>query len=180
MLAAAPAPDNIRAMRPFVIVLNCLLIPAAVAAAGALAVGDRLPAIAFTDQHDIEAAVGTDTRVVLFARDMEGAEIVEKALAEDGAGLLAEARAVFVSDIHRMPRIITRLFALPAMRRRPYRMLLDRDGTRTADFPAQKEKVSLMRLENLVIRSIEYVETPEQLRAALTAAAKQQPSGEGE
>lgn len=132
-----------------------------------LAPGNRMPAISLADQHDVQASIGAETRIVLFARDMDGADIVEEALAEHGAAVLAGAGAVFVSDIHRMPGIITRLFALPAMRKRPYRMLLDRDGTATADLPSREDQVSLIRLDQLEIESVDYFDSAGALRAAL-------------
>jgi hypothetical protein len=150
--------------------LISLVLVVSAAAAEPLAMGMRMPVFTLDDQHEVQATIGKDTRIVVFARDMDAAEIAEEAFSENGARLLADAGAVFVSDIHRMPRIITRLFALPSMRKRPYRMLLDREGVTTADFPAQEEKVSLIRLDGLEIKGIEYIDSAAQLRAALLAA----------
>lgn len=157
-------------MRNVITVFISVLLSIAAAAAEPVGPGMRMPALTLNDQHDVPASIGPDTRLVVFARDMDAADIVEEALADAGANLLADAGAVFVSDIHRMPGIITRLFALPAMRKRPYRMLLDREGTVTADFPSQEEKVSLIHLDGLEIKNVEYVESAVALRAALLAA----------
>jgi hypothetical protein len=129
-----------------------------------------LPVITLTDQHDVEASIGPETRIIVFARDMEAADIVEEALAENGAAMLSAAGAVFVSDIHRMPGLITRLFALPAMRKRAYRMLLDREGTATASLPSQEEKVTVLRLEDLKIKSVDYIDSAAALRSILLPA----------
>jgi hypothetical protein len=137
------------------------------AAAATLGPGMTLPALTLTDQHDAAATIGPDVRLVLYTRDMDGADIVEEALAENGAALLEGAHAVTVSDISRMPGVITRLFALPAMRKRPYRMILDRDGAPTADFPWEEDKVTALFLEQMKIQRVEYVDTPAALRALL-------------
>jgi hypothetical protein len=147
------------------------LVVVGAAAAEPLGPGMPLPSLNLADQHDVPVAVDVNTRLVIFARDMDAAEIVEEALATDGAALLAGAGAVFVSDIHRMPSLITRMFALPSMRKRPYRMALDREGTATADLPAREERVSLIRVDQLKIEKIDFVGDAAQLRAALQAAA---------
>ena len=80
-----------------------------------------------------------------------------------------------MSDISGMPGMIRRFVALPAMRKRPYRMVLDRDGQATAEFPAEEGKVTLLRLDALKIEAVEYVDSAQALRAALEAAAPKEP-----
>jgi hypothetical protein len=155
----------------FLIVAACLLA-LRVAAAAPLAPGMALPALTLADQHDRQATLGPEIRVVVFGRDMKSAEIVEEALADGGDALLASADAVFLSDISGMPGMIRRFIALPAMRKRPYRMVLDRDGKATADFPVQEGKVTLLRLDALKIEAVEYMDSAQALRAALEAARR--------
>jgi hypothetical protein len=170
-LADTRSPGTILAMRNSILAISSLLLSLSIATAEPLGPGMQMPAITLADQHDVQATIGPETRVVIFARDMDAADIVEEALADGGAKVLADAGAVFISDIHRMPGIITRLFALPAMRKRPYRMLLDREADVTESFPSQEEKVSLIRLDELEIEGIEYFDSAAALRAALLAAA---------
>ena len=75
-----------------------------------------------------------------------------------------------MADISRMPSLVAKLFALPAMRKRPYRMLLDRDGTATADFPARAGEVTLLRLHDGTIERVDYAASAAALRAALAPA----------
>jgi hypothetical protein len=140
----------------------------------ALAPGMTLPPLTLTDQHDVAVTVGPETRVIVFTRDMDAGDIVKDALAEH-AELLGAAQAVYVSDISRMPSLIAKLFALPAMRKRPYRMLLDRDGKATADFPSSEGQVTVMRLTDLRVESVERVGSAAALRAALAAVATPAP-----
>ena len=148
-----------------------LLVVALGAAAWAttLAPGMALPPLTLTDQHDVAATVGAETRVLLFTRDMDAGDVAKEALAEHAA-LLEAAHAVYVADISRMPSLVAKLFALPAMRKRPYRMLLDRDGTATADFPARAGEVTLLRLHDGTIERVDYAASAEAVRAALAPA----------
>jgi len=144
-----------------------LMLLASGAHAETLAPGMRLPEIRLADQHDVEDSVGAEVRAILFTRDMDAGNIVKEALADKGGEMLAAADAVYVSDISGMPRIVAKLFALPSMRKRPYRMLLDRDGKTTKDFPSEEGKVTLIRIGAGEIQGVEYLESADRVRAVL-------------
>ena len=96
--------------------------------AQALESGDTLAPWTLLDQYDQPYSLDTDTRILLVARDMDGAKLVKAALAEQPKGYLQARHAVFLADIQRMPAIIGKLFAIPAMRDYNYRVVLDREG----------------------------------------------------
>jgi hypothetical protein len=155
----------------FTVLALAVTILSTIAGAAPLGAGMRMPALALTDQHDTPGSVGPETRCVLFSRDMSAAKIVNEALETDPAALSA-AQAVVVSDISGMPSLITKLFALPKMRKRPYPILLDRDGKATADFPFEKGKVTLFHLHALTIESVQYVDSADALRVLLHRGAE--------
>ncbi len=106
-----------------------------------------MPPLALEDQHGRAGGVGDGVRVVVVSRDMEAGDVVKKALAGRDQAFLDANGAVYVANISGMPALITRLFALPRMRERPYRMLLDRDGNATKDIPAVAGRPTVLRLE---------------------------------
>jgi hypothetical protein len=152
-----------------VAVFLTVLCAGALSAATPLAAGMRLPAITLADQHDVEGSVRSDTRCVLFSRDMSAAKIVQEALGNDPS---APAATMIVSDISGMPTLITKLFALPALRQRPYRILLDREGKATEDIPSVDGKVTVLYLRDFTIERLEFVDSAEALRTALHQAAE--------
>lgn len=164
-------------MRTAIVVPMAVLCLAARNMATPLGAGMRMPAIALADQHGVEDSVSSATRCVLFSRDMKAAKIVQETLINDQTALSQAAGAIIVSDISGMPSLITKLFALPALRKRPYRILLDREGKVTADFPSMNGKVTVFHLDSFTIERIEYIESAETLRAVLrqTAATPSQP-----
>ncbi|HVO23493.1 MAG TPA: FAD/FMN-containing dehydrogenase [Candidatus Margulisiibacteriota bacterium] len=153
-------------------VLLALSCAAALSTAAPLAVGMRMPSITLADQHGVAGSVRPDTRCIVFSRDMDAAKIVKEALADDAAALIPGAAAVIVSDISGMPSLVTKLFALPALRKRPYSILLDRDGKATADIPAVSGKVTVLYLRGLTVERIEYVDSADTLRATLHQLAQ--------
>lgn len=148
-----------------------LLVALPAAASAPWAVGDRIEPFALEDQHGVTRRVDEATEVLLVSRDMDGGHVLEQAL--DGApeGFLEERRAAYVADVSRMPGLVTRLFAIPSLRRRPYPMLLDRDGTTTARLPTAAGRGTLVFLDGLRITRVLHAATPEELARALGVPA---------
>jgi len=131
--------------------------------------GDQLDPIALEDQHGNDITINDQTRLVLFTSDMDGGKVVRKVLDDrkDAAELLAGGNAKYVSDISKMPSLVRRMMALPAMRKRPYPIMLDSEGPTTANLPRQKDAVTLISLDALKVTSVEYTTNPDRLGEVL-------------
>ena len=152
-------------------VLNCLflfIIPASEVAGGELlSIGTRMPAFTLKDQHGKEREVNEQVRLLLFCREKKGNDIVGDALKGTDAVYLSQHQTVFVADTSGMPRLIARFAALPALRKKPYLVLLDPGPSITKDFPSEKDKVTLLFLNNLIIYAIEFVDDPADVRKGI-------------
>jgi len=139
----------------------------------AYVVGDRMEPFSLEDQHGAEHRVDGSVRIIVFSRDMEGGDLIRQALAETQPDLLDRQHAVYVADISGMPRLIAKMFALPKMRKRPYPMLLDRDGVVTARLPDVDERATLLFCKDLriirVLHLADLVEVQKQLGIAPAA-----------
>lgn len=138
--------------------------------AHALEPGDRLAPWTLLDQHERPYTLTPDTRVLLVARDMQGAKLVKAALAEQPAGYLEARGAVFVADTERMPAVISTLFAIPAMRGYAYRVMLDRQGRVAERYAVPDASVRLMRLDHGTLVAQETYVDAEALKQALDAS----------
>lgn len=121
-----------------------LLVTSGVAAAATLAAGSALPAITLTDQHDRKTTLGPDVRIVVLTRDMAAGDTVKEGFAGMDQAALELRGAVYVADISGMPSMIASMFAVPKMRERSYRILLDRDGAATRDFPYEEGRPTVL------------------------------------
>ena len=139
------------------------------AAAEPLAAGDRLTSFSLQDQHGVAHTVDGSTRLILFSRDMDGGKLLKEALSEAPEGFLEDRATVYLADISGMPKLVARLFALPSMRKRPYPVLLDRDGSTTEQLPDLEGHATLIFCQELEITRVEHVETPDAVRQALAA-----------
>jgi hypothetical protein len=144
-----------------------LVLAATLAAAEPYAVGGTLRPFSLEDQHGDQAAVGERTRVLVFSRDMDAGDIVKGALADAEQRYLDEHGAVYVADISGMPALVSRMIAVPRMRERKYRVLLDRDGAVGRDLPYVGKRPTVVALDQLRIVAIEHPATAAELRETL-------------
>ncbi|MBA1200970.1 FAD/FMN-containing dehydrogenase [Pseudomonas capeferrum] len=139
--------------------------------AQALDSGEPLAPWTLLDQYDQPYSLDRETRILLVARDMDGAKLVKAALADRPKGYLEARDAVFVADIQRMPSLISKLFAIPAMRDYNYRVLLDREGRVSSRYPAQEGKVLWLQLDHGKRVAQQTYESATGLKTALERAA---------
>jgi len=153
--------------------LALLLLALSAGAEGAdpYAVGDEMEPFTLEDQHGEPHTVAANVALILFGRDMDGGDILKQALADAPEGLLAERKAAYVADISRMPKLVARMFALPAMRRRPYAVLLDRDGATTARLPSEEGKATLIFRDAAKITRLLHLDDPAAVRSAVEGGA---------
>jgi len=151
------------------------------AAAGPVeyATGSRIEPFTIRDQHDVEHQIDESLQLIVFARDMDAGDIAKEALADADAAALASRHAVYIADISAMPALVARLFALPKMRKRPYPVLLDRDGELTAAFPEREGELTVMRLRELEVVDVEHLDNASAVREALSLDALADPAAAG-
>ncbi|WP_312937011.1 FAD/FMN-containing dehydrogenase [Pseudomonas sp.] len=140
--------------------------------AHAVDTGEHIAPWTLHDQHDQTYTLGNDTRILLVAHDMDGGKLVKAALAEQSKGYLEARDVVFVADIQRMPALISKLFAVPAMRDYSYRVMLDRDGQVAGRYPAAEGQVLWLQLEQGMVQSQQTFASAQALKAALEKASR--------
>jgi len=139
--------------------------------AQALETGERLAPWTLSDQFEQAYTLDDDLRILLVARSMDGAKLLDAALEGQAKGYLEARQALFVADISRMPGLIGKLFAIPAMRDYSYRVLLDREAQVVPQYAAPEQGVLWLQLERGVLRERRVFSDAAALRAALEQVA---------
>ncbi|QXZ15364.1 FAD/FMN-containing dehydrogenase [Pseudomonas sp. AO-1] len=138
--------------------------------AQALEIGERLAPWTLLDQYDQPFTLDNRTTTLLVARDMDGAKLIKQALKDQPKGYLEARHAVFVADIQRMPALIAKMFAVPAMRDYSYRVMLDREGRVASRYPGAEGSVLWLQLKDgRLLEQREYTDAA-QLHEALEKA----------
>jgi len=131
-------------------------------------VGAQIPDFTLKDQHGKMYKLDQTVRLILFAgRERRGGELVAKALENASGDCLAKYNIIYIVDTSGIPRMVNKLFALPKLRKRPYRVLLDPGPSVTKDFPSEKEKATLLYMNDRTIKEIAFVASPEEIKKAV-------------
>jgi hypothetical protein len=136
-----------------------------------LSVDSQLPRLELPDQNGAPHVLDPSLRAIVFSRDMGAGQVVKDAIEKAGPTLFERSRTVYVVDLAGMSAFVRRWFALPGLRRKPYRILIDEDGTRTADFPAVEGRPTVLVLEDLRVSRVEQPASAEALLAILEPGA---------
>lgn len=153
--------------------LCAMLLLALLPMLGWAASGEGAPAgWTLLDQYDKPYTQDDNLKVLLVARDMAGGKLVKAALEGLPQDYLPQRHAVFVADISKMPGMIAKLFAVPAMRDYNYRVLLDRESRVASHYEVAADGVLWVTLEHgKPVSSQSYSAAPA-LRQALERAGQ--------
>lgn len=122
-------------------------------------VGDTLPQIKLQDQFEQEFTVdGKDTLLIMaFEKDLS--VVVNEYLKQQPKSFLEDHHAKYISDISTMPSMITKLFAMPKMKKYPFSVMLINDDF-GKQFNIAEGKITIYKLKNHKIEEILFL-TPE-------------------
>lgn len=148
------------------LLLTLLALPMVLVAEG-FEVGQTLPELTLKDQHDVAQTITPATRLLIFSAERNASSLVESVLDGQTAATLDAAGVRYVADISAMPGMVTKLIALPKMRKRPYPMLLGREPAETAMLPREPGKVTLIEAADGTITGVRYLADAPALKAAL-------------
>jgi hypothetical protein len=135
-------------------------------------VGKPFPAYTLADQFGNTHSLSPATRFVVVASEKGVSERLNEWLKPKEQGFLAAHKTEYVSDIEPMPGIITKMFALPKMKKYPFTLLLatEKDFART--YPNQKGKIAVFVLDdNQVLADLKFLDTPAEVEVVITGAA---------
>jgi hypothetical protein len=82
-------------------------------------------------------------------------------------GYLKKYNAVFIADISQMPGLVTKLFALPKMRKYIHTVLLIQDEQQGLRFPSKEEKITVMKFRDNLLTEVKFITTTAELKAAI-------------
>lgn len=125
--------------------------------------GDDLPVISLENQHGEIIQVAEDSEILLFFIEKAPSDIVHEFLMEQGEDFLTQHKAYVLADISAMPTMITRMFALPKMRERPYSMLLAYNSADLVFLPRQMDKITVMKLNAGKVTTVHYIDSATEL-----------------
>lgn len=130
-------------------------------------VGQALPTLAIQDQHEQSWQMTNTTRLLILATNRSASGVVQNLLNTQDKHFLSSRHALYAADLSRMPGLITRSFALPALRELAYPVGIVMNGQLLKDWPRHDKAVTLLWLNKGTLERIEFAQDDTQLRHAL-------------
>lgn len=144
-----------------------LLIIAVSVWAAPYKVGQSVMPLDLNDQFGKRITLKVMPKTLIMAFEKGTGATVNEYLTVQEKGYLAKNKAAFVADISQMPKFITESFALPKMRKYTHTVLLIQDEEQGLNFPAQEEKITVMKFRGNFLTKIEYISTAAELKKAI-------------
>ena len=138
------------------LLITCLLFISTLSAE--LKVGETFPTLTLVDQFNEKTKIktkGSSTLLLSFEKDVS-AEVKTYLDAKEKDFLITN-NVMYISDISSMPSFVTRMFALPKMKKFTFKVSLIYDEKEALSIDRKKGKVSVFTLKNNRIQAIKFV-----------------------
>ena len=152
-------------MRSLISFLLCLSVSSALFAQN-LPPDFTLAELGLKDQHEQVLPNPGDVEWLLVSVEKSAHKLVHEPLNQRGAEWLKSRQLVVLSDISGMPSLITKLFALPKMRKYKYPLYLDRGGELVSSWPKREGQLMLLHLKQGHPVSVQWIQSFDQLQQA--------------
>ncbi|TLP39183.1 hypothetical protein [Arcobacter arenosus] len=119
-------------------------------------IGDKIETFSILNQHDKKVTIDDSIEKIIVSFEKDTGANINEYLSKKYPLFLKNNKAVFIANISGMPSIITKLFALPKMRKYDHEILLiyDEDDKR---FISKEGKSTLYTLKDGIIKSIDFI-----------------------
>lgn len=107
------------------------------------------------------------TKLVIVAFEKDTGALVNEYLDTQSPFYLLKKNSIFIADIHKMPTIITTMFALPKLQKYKHLIYLHYGELLENTVPNKEAKVTLLYIEDEKIKEISYISTKEELKKAI-------------
>lgn len=126
-------------------------------------IGQTINTIILNDQFGTTHNIDKMPRTIIMTFEKESSDVLNEYLSKLPEGYLEKNNAVFVADISGMPAFVSKSFALPKMREYKYKVLLITDENEGAMYPYQEGQITIIKIENNRIKSINFTDKLSQL-----------------
>ena len=127
---------------------------------------NSLDRFSYESPHGKKLKIPHTIKTVVVSYEKDTGRLVNNYLNNKYPPYLAKMNAIFIADIHEMPSIITKLFALPKMRKYKHTIYLNNKENFSKFLPPKDEKITIIKFENQKVKSIKYISTVKELKEA--------------
>lgn len=131
----------------------------------AAGIGQTLSPLQLKDQFGNEHVVTISTRRLYFTHDMAGGKLLKAVLGDKGQAILDAQQAMAIADVSGMPSMVRSMMAMPAMKKRSYKIGVDEAGNVSAGLQRQPDQVTVIDLDQFVVQAVHFAADEKSLKA---------------
>lgn len=122
---------------------------------GQLKVGDSIKTINYKNQFEQNITITKDTKKLIIAFSKDNGEAIKSHI-EKHPNYLQTTNSVYFADVSGAPKFIMNMFMLPKIQKYTFSMILLEDEKSKEQFPQKDDLITIITLENLKIKAIEF------------------------
>lgn len=126
--------------------------------ASSFSVGDNLSSFSCENQFEKKMVVSPDTKKIIVAFSKEKGELVKQFL-DKNPDYLKTQNAIYIADVSSAPAFVTSMFMMPKFKSYSFEMGVITDEAKALRFPRQDDMITVISLENYVVKNIEFKPT---------------------
>ncbi len=130
-------------------------------------IGEKIEPINLKDQFDKDHNISKLPTTIIISFEKESSYMFNEYMKDKNNDFLADNNMLFLADISQMPSFVTTNFALPKMREYNYLVLLINDENTAFKYPYREDKLTIIKLDNDKIKSIDFVSDLKELENSL-------------
>lgn len=130
-------------------------------------VGDKMPQFMVKDQFDKEIAINDSVGMIVLATNKESGKVGHSFFEDKPQTFFVEKKLIYMSDMSLVPTPILNMFMMDKFKKYSYKLALLKDEKIADMLPKQDGKLSVIRLDKMQIKDIQYAKTKEELQAIL-------------
>lgn len=127
----------------------------------------RLNEFKYVTPNDAAVKIPKDVKLVIISHEKGTGVLVNEYLEAKNEDYLQKNHVVFIADINKMPSLITKMVALPKLRKYKHPIYINYDERFEEIVPSKENMVTLLYVENSIIKNISYISTKEELKKAI-------------
>lgn len=124
------------------------------------------------NQFDEIVKVDESVQWIVFSTDRKLSDKVNQTLETLKISDPKDMGGLYVADISAMPGVISRMFALPRMRKYSFKVVLDQEGDITKSWPKKEGHISLIELKDLEITKTQFISSEEEITQFIKSKQK--------
>ncbi|MCI0500449.1 MAG: hypothetical protein L0Y61_01715 [Epsilonproteobacteria bacterium] len=120
-----------------------------------LKVGDNFPQTSFKNQFEYKVSISKNIKKFIIVFSKDDSEKV-KTFLEKNPTYLQTNKVLYAADLSEAPSLVVSMIMKPKFKKYPYSMILLEEKQQSELFPKNENKITILTLDNLQIKKIEY------------------------